>query len=88
MTDGIEIYVRDSGDQTLLNFYIPERLREEFITALRSGSYLGSQVPIALELSTLPKWIVDKEQRTHAERRNESVHVRIPVTAINVQSTE
>lgn len=88
MTEGIEIYIRDNGDQTLLNFYVPERLREEFITALRNGSYWGAQVPIALELSTLPKWITDEEQRTQAERQHESVHVRIPVTAINVHSTE
>lgn len=28
MSEGIEIYVRDSGDRTMLNIHVPDHLRE------------------------------------------------------------
>lgn len=88
MTDGIEIYIRPSGDQTLLNIYVPIKVRERFIRALRDGAFSDAQVPIEFEVTTLPKWITDDDQRKKALRTNESVHVRIPLDVINIHSTE
>ncbi|WP_342051254.1 MULTISPECIES: hypothetical protein [unclassified Cupriavidus] len=84
MSDGIEIYVRDSGDRTVLNIYVPDHLREAFIAGLASGRYSDDGVEIALELSTLPKWITDGGKRAQAEQSGESVHVRVPISVINV----
>lgn len=77
VSNQIEIYVRNSGDRTLLNFYIPRQMREEFIAALQHGSFEERNTNINLELSVLDKW------RTGTDVS--APHLKVPITAINIQ---
>jgi hypothetical protein len=77
MSDKIEIYVRNSGDRTLLNFYIPSQMREAFLSALQNGAFEERNTDINLELSVLDNWRTD----THSEEP----HIRVPISAINIQ---
>lgn len=88
MSDQIEIYVRDSGDRTLLNVFVPSRMREQLIAALQHGSFSGCQVPIALEMPILDKWITADGQARDDEIGGEPEHVRVPITGISVHFTE
>jgi hypothetical protein len=88
MAKKIEIYIRDSGDRTYLNFYIPEALKEHLIDAVQTGSFSDDGVEVNLEVAVLPKWITDQVQKRNAELVNQSVHVRIPVDMINFQISE
>jgi len=87
MKEQIEIYVRDSHRGTLLNFYVPARLREQFIASIKEGAFASDMASIALELAVLPKWATDAEERKELEKRD-AHHVRIPITAINVHFNE
>jgi hypothetical protein len=82
----IQISVRDTGKRTLLNLHVPEQLRDLFIKRLYGGSSPGEAwpVPITLELSAQLPWITDDKQRTKASRRNETVHLCIPLDEIHV----
>jgi hypothetical protein len=88
MEDGIEIYVRKSADRTLLNLHVPAHLKEQFIAALESGSFSDSCIPMALELSPLPDWITDQDLRGAATLAGTGVHLRIPLTAINLSFSD
>ena len=88
MPKAVEIYIRNSSSGTLLNFYIPSDLKEEFIAALRDGSFSKTGVDIALEVSILPHWITDADQRSEVQERGDVVHARIPLSLINVQVTD
>ena len=77
MSNKIEIYVRNSGDRTLLNFYIPSEMREAFLSALQNGGFEERNTDINLELSVLNEW------RTDADR--DEPHIRVPISAINLQ---
>jgi hypothetical protein len=78
MSNKIEIYVRNSGNRTLLNLYIPRKMRDEFIAALQNGSFEDRNTDINLELSVLDKWRTDTDVS--------EPHIRVPITAINIQS--
>ena len=78
MSNRIEIYVRNSGNRTLLNLYIPRKMRDEFIAALQNGSFEDRNTDINLELSVLDKWRTDTDVS--------EPHIRVPITAINIQS--
>lgn len=80
MSDKIEIYVRESGDRTLLNFYISRKTREVFLSALQNGSFEDRSTNINLELSALDKWRTDRTDTDISEP-----HIRVPITAINIQ---
>lgn len=80
MSNKIEIYVRNSGNRTLLNLYIPREMRDEFIVALQNGSFEDRNTDINLELSVLDTW------RTNTNLSKP--HIRVPITAINIQSTD
>jgi len=88
MLDQIEIYVRNSGERTMLNFYVPENLRERFIVALKAGSFSDDRISMALEVTTLSQWITDDDQRAKSGTHTETAHVRIPIDAINLQFTD
>ncbi len=88
MSKTVEIYIRNSGPRTFLNFYIPSDLKEKFISALRDGSLSDAEVDMALEVSVLPHWITDADQRSEAQKRSDVVHARIPLSSINVQVTD
>ena len=40
------------------------------------------------ELSILPEWITDPEQRERIEKLGEVIHVRIPIAVVNTQYTD
>jgi hypothetical protein len=88
MTSGIEIYIRPSGDKILLNFYIPEAVRDKFIAGLREGHFDGKDLNMHLELSVLPDWLTDASERTRCFANSTSLHVRVPVAAINTHFDE
>ena len=82
MSGEIEIYVRQSGDRNLLTLHIPERLREAFIAALRAGSFGGKSSEMQVELSVLPEWVTDEDQRDLLLEDGFPIHVRIPIAEI------
>ena len=86
MSDEIEIYVRNSGGKTLLNLYVPKALRERFIKGLEEGHLEVGDIPTHLELMPLPEWITDEETRDRV--KGESLHVRLPIHAMNVDYSE
>jgi hypothetical protein len=88
MKQMIQIYVRQSGDQVLLNICVPEGERAKFLAALSSGTFESRTTPIAVELSMLPKWVTDDDVRDQLTGDLGVIHARIPITAINVQILE
>jgi hypothetical protein len=88
MSNEIEIYVRPSGDKMLLNFHIPEAARDKFIAGLREGHSDGKDTIMHLELSVLPNWLTDADERTQCFANSTSLHVRVPVAAINTHFGE
>ena len=54
--DGIEIYVKKSGDEVLLMFHVPDGLREEFIQGLAKGSFETDYTEMHVEMHLLPQW--------------------------------
>jgi len=82
MSDGIEIYVRNSGDKTLLTFHIPEEKREEFFRQFSSGSEVSVGVPIHLEFSVMPEWISDLDQQAIFTKTGNHLHCRLPISSL------
>jgi hypothetical protein len=82
----LEFSIRDTGNPTMLVLNMPEEIRDHFIKRVYGGSAPGEEwpVPITLELSLQPDWITDSGLRTKAKRRNEPVHLRIPLDEIHV----
>ena len=81
MDEKIEIYVRDRSDGAMLNFYIPEGLRDSLLAALVAGSFTGD---IALEMTINPEWVTDTELRKRLMEENELIHLRVPLTEIHI----
>lgn len=75
---GIEIYVRHRSEGAVLSFHLSSDEREALIHALMNGSIDEASVPVHLELSVLPQWLIDPEH----------MHARIPISAINVNIDE
>lgn len=88
MSKEIEIYVRPSSGRNHLNWYVSKLLQEKLITGLKNGTFDSDGVEINLELSILPEWITDEQQRARFESANESIHIRVPVSAINTYFDE
>lgn len=75
--DGIEVYLRRSGDRNLLMFHVPGRLRSRFQQVMEEASMIdGHQMPIAFEAPVLPEWTPDL---------NEPRHMRMAIDGITVQ---
>lgn len=85
MENQIEIYVRQSAGRTLFNLYVPEQMQKKFIEALRMGSFEAESTPTHLELSVLPEWVTDQDQRKELSSLGEPLHLRVPITCINTQ---
>jgi len=83
MSHKVEIYVRQSAGRNYLNFHVSNILREKLLASLKNGAVDSDGVDINLELSILPEWITDEEQRARFENQRESMHIRVPVSAIN-----
>lgn len=81
MDEQIEIYVRDRSDGAMLNFYIPEGLRDSLLAALGAGAFTGD---IALEMTIKPEWIIDTEQRKRLMEKDEPIHLRVPLKEIHI----
>lgn len=75
--DGIEVYLRRSGNRNLLMFHVPGRLRSQFQQAMEEASMIdGHQMPIAFEASVLPEWTSDSD---------DPGHMRMAIDGITVQ---
>jgi hypothetical protein len=83
MSKQIEIYVRSSGDRILLNFYIPDELREAFIAGLKTGSFEPPDTQMNLEFSVLPEWLSEESRRASQPHEFGDLHVRLAVSSIN-----
>lgn len=83
MSKQIEIYVRPSGDRILLNFYIPDELRDAFIAGLRTGSFEPADTKMNLEFSVLPEWLKQGDRRESQSHESGDLHVRLAVSSIN-----
>lgn len=59
MKDAIEIYVRNSGEDVLLMFNVPDDLREAFIQGLAKGSFEDVAAEMHVEMHVLPQWRTD-----------------------------
>lgn len=81
MDEQIDIYVRDRSDGAMLNFYIPEGLRDSLLAALSTGAFTGD---IALEMTINPEWITDTEQRKRLMQKGEQIHLRVPLKEIHI----
>lgn len=79
----IEIYVRPSAHRVMLNFHVPEALKEALIAGIRNGSFSTDAARMNVELTLLPQWITDKSVRMQYEELTEDVHARIPIDTIN-----
>lgn len=73
--DPCEIYVRNSGGSNLLHRYGNS-------ASLATHSAGGEPVAF-LELSVLPKWITDADQRKAYEALGDLIHLRIPVHSVS-----
>jgi hypothetical protein len=82
----IEIYVRHSGGRSLLHVHLPAGERESFLSGLAAGEY--SSEGTHLELSVLPEWITDDDERARLVASGSLPHLRIPLSAISVLSAE
>ena len=71
--NGIEVYLRQSGERLLLNIYVPKARKEEFLTSLGEGTFEDQAVPMAFEASIQDRW-----------RTGSGEHVRAEIAAINV----
>ena len=75
MSEPCEIYVRHSGGANLLNAYGD---------VSRLDRSVKSDEPVAfVELSVLPDWITDIDQRMAYMTAGQIIHVRIPIHAVN-----
>lgn len=85
MKDGLEIYVRPKPEGLVLNIHAPDAAKKRFIADLKAGACSGSASAIFLELSVLPEWISDDQpQAAEALRILGSIHLRLPIAAINL----
>lgn len=82
MEDQIEMYVRHSSAGTFLNIHAPSGRKEQFSAALSQGNLEGGG--LLIELPVLPEWITDEEVRSKVASLNEFIHLRIPVTSLNI----
>lgn len=86
MDEQIEIYVRNSGGKTLLNFYVPKAMRERFIKGLEDGHLEVGNIATHLELMPLAEWITDDE--TRERMKGQSLHFCLPIHTLNVDYSE
>ena len=56
MEEGIEIYVRPSGDRVMLMFHIPEAIRAQVLKGLAEGCFDPHGAEVHMELDVLQKY--------------------------------
>ncbi len=56
MRETIEIYIRNTGERTLLMLHVPETLKERLIEGIRRGSFSHEDTEIGFECSILDAW--------------------------------
>lgn len=82
MDKNIEIYVRQSASRNFLTVHASPEIRDTLLNGLREGSFECGGSPTHLELSILPEWITDEDQRCHVKGDLDPIHVRIPISVI------
>ena len=75
---GIEIYIRHRSEGAMLNIYLDQKTKLALVAALENGKFDDPSVPINLELSLIPEWLSEEN----------STHVKIPITEINISADE
>lgn len=88
MIKKIELYIRHSIGKAMLNLYIPKEMKEKFLTGVKNNTLELPEDSAHFELSILPEWIPDPEQREAIEKLDQVIHIRIPIAAINTQFTD
>ncbi|MDO9170125.1 MAG: hypothetical protein Q7U18_13695 [Methylobacter sp.] len=88
MKNKIEIYLRHSIGKVMLNLYVPKETKKRFLTGLKNGALELPEDSANFELSILPEWITDPEQRERIKNIGETIHVCIPIAAINTMYTD
>lgn len=56
MEEGIEIYVRPSGDRVMLMFHIPEAIRAQVLKGLAEGCFDPHGAEVHMELDVLHQY--------------------------------
>lgn len=88
VNDKIEIYIRNSSAGTFLNLHIPSQMKEQIISAIQKGSLDLNDLAVTVELPVLPEWVSDREVRAKIAKRNERIHLSIPITSLNCNFTD
>lgn len=78
MGKSIEIYIRQSAGENLLNIYVPSELRETFIHGTNNGAIEKIGAPINFEMSLA----------SESKRTNEPLHVSLKIKSINIMYTD
>ncbi len=82
MAKKLEIYVRNSTERSLLMLHIPARSRNNFLDSLKRGEFAEDDLEMNLELTIRPEWISDPIEREKFVFSGNSIHIRIPLSAI------
>lgn len=75
MQQSIQIYIRNSGGEDMLNIYIPSNLRESFLNGIRNGLIGGIDVPINFEMSVSPERSTDFDEPIHVARDIKCINI-------------
>jgi hypothetical protein len=81
MTSKLEMYVRATHDGTLLTTYASSEIKGSLEKLTQGEVYAGGAT---LELSVLPEWITDAEERRRFVESGLSLHVRIPLDRVHL----
>lgn len=77
----VEMYVRHSAGLALFHVHLPAAFASTFIERLRGDQVTSDDAVVHLELSVLPEWVTDSDQRAQLTKIG-PVHVRVPIAQI------
>lgn len=80
----LEVYVRHNSNGAILNILADESMRERIVNSLSVGRVDGTDISICLELSVLPGWVTDLEIRKKIGGIQGPIHIRVPLSSINM----
>lgn len=80
----LEVYVRHNSSGAMLNILADDLMRERIVNSLSAGKVDGTDISINLELSVLPEWVTDPETRKRVGQIPGTIHIRVPLAAINM----
>lgn len=80
----IEIYVRVSGNRTLLNFHVPKELKRKLIDGIARGTFQDIGTRVNLEFHTLSEWSTTDQTKEGIQEG----HFRIPISELHFKYDE